>query len=89
MTHSHLWLRLPVTDFTCTYVCDCGERHKIQWAFILPHVSAVDQKVMDRYGGIVNGEAVQSWDYCLSKWMLAIDQLGLRLYTEGLDEVDE
>lgn len=84
--YGHLWKRGPVTDFTVIYSCDCGERHKIQWAKILPHVSAVDAKVTQAYGGTVNGDSGQPWEFCLSRWMREIDKLGLRLHTEELEE---
>ncbi len=80
----HQWKRGPVTDFTVTYGCECGDRHKVRWASVLPHVSAVDQAVTGAYGGTVMGDSGQPWEQCLARWMLEIDKLGLRLHTEDL-----
>ena len=87
--HRHLWKRGPVTDFTVTYACECGEKHKTRWASVLPHVSAVDMVITGAYGGTVRGDSGQPFEYTLSYWMLEIDKLGLRLHTEEPPPGDE
>lgn len=87
--HQHWWKRGPVTDFTVTYSCECGAKHKTRWAPVLPHVSAVDKVITDAYGGTVRGDSGQPFEYTLSHWMLEIDKLGLRLYTEDPFQGDE
>lgn len=88
--HEHHWKRCPVTDFTVTYECECGARHRMQWCTLIPSVSEVDAKVMKAYGGIVHGDAHQSWEFTLSRRMLQMADLGLNLYPEGMEpEPDE
>ena len=43
--HAHLWKRSPVTDFTVTYECECGSRHRMQWCSLIPSVCEVDAKL--------------------------------------------
>ncbi len=83
-SHEHQWKRGPVTDFTVTYECDCGNRHRVRWATVLPHVSAVDTAVRKAYGGMVLGDAHQSWEFTLSRRMLQMAELGLALDDEDL-----
>lgn len=86
--HNHLWKRCPVTDWTVTYICDCGSRRKFRWGYVLPHVLAVDDLVTGQYGGTVQGEAVISWEFSLPYWMQKIADLGLSLEAEGTGEGD-
>ena len=83
--HAHLWKRSPVTDFTVTYECECGSRHRMQWCSLIPSVSEVDVKLTKAYGGTVHGDAHQSWEFTLSHRMLQMAELGLNLHAEELE----
>jgi hypothetical protein len=83
--HQHQWKRSPVTDFTVTYECGCGSRHRIQWCTLIPSVSHVDMKVTGAYGGTVTGDAHQAWEFTLSRRMIQMAELGLNLDAEELE----
>lgn len=83
--HEHQWKRGPVTDFTVTYECGCGSRHRVQWCSLIPSVSEVDVKVTGAYGGTVTGDAHQCWEFTLSRRMLQMAELGLHLHAEELE----
>jgi hypothetical protein len=80
--HEHQWKRGPVTDFTVTYECECGSRHRMQWCSLIPSVSEVDIKLTGVHGGTVLGDAHQSWEFTLSRRMLQMADLGLNVHVE-------
>jgi hypothetical protein len=85
MSHDHQWKRCPVTDFTVTYECDCGAKHRIRWCRLIPSVSEVDTKFREIYGGMVMGDAHKSWEFTLSRRMIQMQELGLNLHEEDLE----
>jgi hypothetical protein len=84
-SHPHQWKRQPVTDFTVTYQCECGDKHRMQWCSLIPSVSEVDTKFRELYGGTVMGDAHQCWEFTLSRRMIQMAELGLNLHAEELE----
>jgi hypothetical protein len=87
--HEHQWKRHPVTDFTVTYGCECGERHRMQWCRLIPSVSEVDIRFRELHGGMVAGDAHHAWEFTLSRRMLQMAELGLNLHAEELEPADD
>ena len=82
--HAHWWKRLPVTDFTVTYECDCGQRVRVIWGWFAGSVSHVDAMVTKERGGTVRGDAGQPFEYCLAGRMIQVRDLGLDVPAEDL-----
>ena len=82
--HVHQWKRLPVTDFTVTYQCDCDKRVRVIWGWTAGSVSEVDMLLTGREGGTVTGDMVQQFEYCLAGRMVKVRELGLTVPAEDL-----